>query len=273
MEALGIEIVEGRALRPGDEGDGLRAAVVSRAFAETWWPEGSALGRRLRFGGPDQEWYQIVGVAEDVRSQGLATPPRETVWLPTLAEAGGQYFLPRGQDLVIRVAGDPLAFLPVLRRELQALNPRIPLSNPRSISQVFRDATARTSFTMGLLGAASGIALLLGLVGIYGVISYIVSQRTREIGVRMALGASAASVRGMVVRHGLLLALGGVVLGLAAAAVLSRVMASLLFGVEALDPLTYATVATSLVAVATLASWLPALRAAGVDPSRALRAE
>jgi ABC-type antimicrobial peptide transport system permease subunit len=126
---------------------------------------------------------------------------------------------------------------------------------------------------MSLLGAASGIALILGLVGIYGVISYIVSQRTREIGVRMALGASAGSVRGMVVRHGVVLALGGVALGLGAAAVLSRVMASLLYGVAALDPLTYATVGASLVAVATLASWLPALRAAGVDPSRALRAE
>lgn len=132
---------------------------------------------------------------------------------------------------------------------------------------------SRTSFTLLMLIIAATVALVLGVIGIYGVISYIVSQRTREIGVRMALGASAGSVRGMVVRHGLLLALGGVALGLGAAAALSRVMASLLFGVEALDPLTYGTVAASLVAVATLASWLPALRAAGVDPSRALRAE
>jgi predicted permease len=273
VEALGIEVLEGRALRIGDEGDGLRAALVSRSFAEAWWPEGSALGRRVRFAGPDQDWHQIVGVVDDVRSEGLATAPRETVYFPTLGEVGGDFFVPRGQDLVIRVSGDPLAFLPVLRRELQALNPRIPLSDPRTISEVFRGATARTSFTMSLLGAASGIALILGLVGIYGVISYIVSQRTREIGVRMALGASAGSVRGMVVRHGVVLALGGVALGLGAAAVLSRVMASLLYGVAALDPLTYATVGASLVAVATLASWLPALRAAGVDPSRALRAE
>ena len=273
VEALGIDVIEGRAFRDGDEGDGLRAALVSRGFAETWWPDTSPLGRRVRFGGPDQDWHQIVGVVEDVRSQGLASPPQGTVYFPTLGEIGGQFFVPRGQDVVVRVSGDPLAFLPVMRRELQALNPRIPLSNPRTMSEVFRGATARTSFTMSLLGAASGIALILGLVGIYGVISYIVSQRTREIGVRMALGASAGSVRGMVVRHGLLLALGGVVLGLFAAAGLSRVMASLLFGVEALDPLTYGTVAASLVAVATLASWLPALRAAGVDPSKALRAE
>jgi predicted permease len=273
VEALGIEVLEGRSLQPGDAGDGLRGALVSRAFAEAWWPEGSPVGRRVRFGGPDQDWHQIVGVVDDVRSQGLATPPQETVYFPSLVEAGGQYFIPRGQDVVVRVAGDPLAFLPILRRELQALNPRIPLSNPRTMSEVFRGATARTSFTMSLLGAASGIALILGLVGIYGVISYIVSQRTREIGVRMALGASAGSVRGMVVRHGVVLSLGGVALGLGAAALLSRVMASLLYGVEAVDPLTYATVGASLVAVATLASWLPALRAAGVDPSKALRAD
>ena len=273
VESLGIPVLEGRSFQAGDGGDGFRAVMVSRSFAEAWWPDGSALGRRVRYGAPEEEWYQIVGVLEDTRTQGLEIVPRETVYFPMLGEADGTYFLPRGQDLAIRVSGDPLAFLPVVRRELQALNPRIPLSNPRTMSQVFREATARTSFTMSLLGAASGIALLLGLVGIYGVISYIVSQRTREIGVRMALGASAGSVRGMVVKHGLLLALGGVVLGLGAAALLSRVMASLLYGVGALDPITYATVGAALVGVATLASWIPALRAAGVDPSRALRAD
>ena len=273
VEALGMALVEGRSFQAGDGGDGFRAVMVSRSFAETWWPEGSALGRRIRYGAPEEEWYQIVGVVEDARAQGLEVEPRETVYFPMLGEANGQYFLPRGQDLAVRVSGDPLAFLPVLRRELQALNPRIPLSNPRTMGQVFREATARTSFTMSLLGAASGIALLLGLVGIYGVISYIVSQRTREIGVRMALGASARSVRSMVVRHGLLLAVGGVVLGLGGAALLSRVMSSLLYGVGALDPVTYGVVGAALVGVATLASWIPALRAAGVDPSRALRAD
>ena len=126
---------------------------------------------------------------------------------------------------------------------------------------------------MALLGAASGIALLLGLVGIYGVISYVVSQRTREIGVRMALGATAPSVRSMVVRQGLLLAAGGVVLGLMASAALSSVMASILYGVSATDPITYVSVAAALVVVSLAASWIPATRAAGVDPSRALRSE
>ena len=153
------------------------------------------------------------------------------------------------------------------------MNPRIPLANPRTMAEVFRASTARTSFTMAMLGAASGIALLLGLIGIYGVISYVVSQRTREIGIRMALGATAPSVRTLDVRQGLGLALGGVALGLLAAAGMSRVMESVLFGVSAIDPLTYGGVAGALVAVAMLASWLPALRAASVDPSLALRSD
>jgi len=153
------------------------------------------------------------------------------------------------------------------------VNARIPLAGPRTIDAIFRDATARTSFTMAVLGAASGVALLLGLVGIYGVISYVVSQRTREIGVRMALGASGGSVRGMVVRQGLALAAVGVVLGLIGATFASRLLESLLYDVSATDPATYAVVAAALVAVAAVASWLPALRAASVDPSIALRAE
>jgi ABC-type antimicrobial peptide transport system permease subunit len=161
--------------------------------------------------------------------------------------------------------------LPVVRREVAALNPRIPISNPRAMSDILSTSTARTSFTMVVLGSAAFVALILGLVGIYGVISYIVTQRTREIGVRMALGASAAKVRGMVVRQGTALAVIGVVLGLAAAFGLSRLMTTMLFGISATDPVTYAVVGAGLAAVAVLASWIPALRAAGVDPAIALR--
>jgi ABC-type antimicrobial peptide transport system permease subunit len=154
---------------------------------------------------------------------------------------------------------------------VQALNPRIPISLPRTMTDVVAASTSRASFTMVILASAAGVALILGLVGIYGVISYVVSQRTREIGVRMALGASGATVRGMIVRQGGLLALIGILLGLAGAAALSRVMATLLFGVSARDPLTYGGVAAGLAVVALLASWIPALRAAGVDPAIALR--
>jgi ABC-type antimicrobial peptide transport system permease subunit len=176
-------------------------------------------------------------------------------------------------EIVVRTSVDPLSLLSVLRREAEALNPRIPLSNPRTMDDIFAAATSRTSFTMVLLGAASVIALALGLVGIYGVVSYVVGQRTREIGVRLALGATAPSVRGMVLRHGLLLAGIGAAIGLVASAALSSLMATLLYGVSAIDPVTYVAVAVALVAVSVAGTWIPAARAARVHPAQALRAE
>jgi len=272
FETMGIALLEGRTFRPGDGADGARAAVVSESFAHHWWPDASPLGRRLA--GDDSDptsWWQIVGVVADVHHQSLQETPEELVYFPLVVGPASDPGIPRALDIVVKTAGDPYQLIPVMRRELRELNPRVPLSNPRTMKDVFRVATSRTSFTMALLGTASGIALLLGLVGIYGVISYVVSQRTREIGVRMALGATGPSVRGMVVRQGLALAGVGVGLGLVAAGLLSSLMSTLLFGVGALDPLTYGSVALALVGVATLGSWLPASRAARVDPSRALR--
>jgi predicted lysophospholipase L1 biosynthesis ABC-type transport system permease subunit len=193
------------------------------------------------------------------------------VYFPLATEAGGQVAVARTVDIVVRTSGDPLAAVTMLRSRIRTLNPRIPVANVRTLTTVVVGATARTSFTAVMLGASSGIALLLGLVGIYGVISCVVSQRTREIGVRMALGASRATVRRMVVRQGLALSAAGVGFGLVAAAPLSRLMRSLLFGVRPIDPLTYIAVGLCLIAVAMLASLIPAVRAAVVDPGLALR--
>jgi putative ABC transport system permease protein len=274
LEALGIPIVEGRAFQEGDGAEGVRAVVVSRAFAQHWWPGASPLGRRVRLGFDDEDWYRIVGVAENVHFADLQGAPEEMVYWPAMIGPAASPQPTRGMDVVVRTSfADPTTFIPALRREVRNLNPRIPVANPRPLSDVLGAATARVSFTMTLLAVASGIALLLGIVGIYGVITYIVTQRTREIGVRMALGATAGGVRGMVVRQGLALAAAGVVIGLLAAVALSSVIGSLLFGVSATDPLTYAAVAAALLTVATAASWLPATRAAAVSPSTALRAE
>ena len=273
FEAMGIEIVAGRAIREEDGGDQGRGVVVDRTFADAWWSAGDALGRRVG-GGANGEWYTIVGIAEDVREEALTQPSRGTVYFPALTESGGTLQPSRTMDVIVRTtAADPSSLIPVIRREMAAINPRIPLSNPRPARDILDGAMARTSFTLTLLGTASGIALLLGLVGIYGVISYIVSQRTREIGVRMALGANARGVRRMVLRHGLLLSLVGVALGLAASAGLSRLMGSLLFGVSATDPMTYGLVALALIGVASIASLAPAIRASTVDPGTALRLE
>jgi predicted lysophospholipase L1 biosynthesis ABC-type transport system permease subunit len=216
----------------------------------------------------------VVGVVEDARYESLRATPEEMVYWPGTVGPANAPQPARALQVVVKLStSDPLAFVSVLRREAEALDPRIPLSNPRTLDDILGQAMSSTSFAMALLGAASGIALLLGIVGIYGVVSYVVSQRTREIGVRMALGATAPSVRGMVVRHGLLLAGVGALVGLLAAGALSSVLKSLLYGVTPTDPVTYGAVAAALVLVSLAATWIPAARAAAVDPARALRAD
>ena len=269
FETLGISIEEGRPLTSSDGAAQFRGVVVSRAYAQRWWPEASAIGRRIG-AGPGDLW-EIVGIAENVRIRGLQEDPEELVYMPMQVGPADAAQSVRTREVVIRVDGDPIAFLPILRRELTELNARIPLSNPRTMQDVMRVAAAETSFTMAVLGSASVVALLLGLIGIYGVVSYIVTQRTRELGVRMALGAQRSSVRGLVVRQGLVLGGIGVAAGLALAFTASRLIESLLFGVSARDPVTYGAVSLALLAIAALASWIPAQRAAAVDPAIALR--
>ena len=268
FEALDIPVIEGRTFEAGDQGSETRAAIVSESFARQWWPDASALGRRID-GEPN--WFEIVGVVADVHFEGLEEDAEQMIYRPTVVGTGEDLRVRRQLSLLVRVSGDPTAILPVIRREVRALNPRIPISTPRTMADVSRQATARMSFTVALLAVASGVALLLGMIGIYGVISYVVSQRTREIGVRMALGATAREVRRMVVGQGIGLAGVGVVAGLVGAWLVSSVMTSLLFGVSTTDPVTYASVALTLSLVAAIASWLPAQRAAAVDPARALR--
>ncbi len=274
FEALRIKLHQGRTFQTGDGAEGTRAVIVSRSFAQHWWPNTSPLGRRMRLGFENEDWYTIVGVVDDVHYAKLDDKAEEVVYWPATVGPAATPQPTRVMDVVIRMATDDATrFIPILRREVRALNARVPVSNPRPLNELVKEATARVSFTMALLAVASGIALLLGLVGIYGVITYIVTQRTREIGVRMALGATAGGVRTMVLRQGVGLALAGVALGLLAAASLSSVIGAVLFGVKAIDPLTYAVVATVLLSAAAAASWLPARRAAAVPPSIALRSE
>jgi predicted permease len=271
FETMEIPVLEGRGIETGDGADGVRAAVVSEALARMRWPGQSALGRRIRQF-PGEPYYEIVGVVGNVHYRGLDQDAEDMIYYPVLRGPVEQPFTSRQMTLFVRAqAGDPLDLLPVVRREVSALNARIPLALPRTMEDVIDESTARTSFAVVMLALAAGVALALGLIGIYGVISYLVTQRTREIGVRMALGASAETVRAMVVRQGIVLGGVGIALGLAAAFGLSRVMAPLLFGVEGSDLLTYGAVALALAAAAALASWLPARRAAALDPAIALR--
>jgi hypothetical protein len=270
---MSIRIVEGRALEWTDQADEARSIVVSETLARTFWPEQSALGKAIRNQGEENDPWEVVGVAADVRFDGVAQEPLPMAYQPVLGGNTADPDPTRGFDVVVKVAGDPLAVITPAREELRAIDGRLPMITPRSVASIVEDSMAATSFTVVLLGIAAGVALLLGTVGIYGVVAYVVSRRTQEIGVRMALGAPAGVVLSGFLRQGLVLTGIGVALGLLASFGLSRVLASLLYGVSATDPVTFSATAALLVGVSLLATWLPARRASRVDPVEALRGD
>lgn len=272
LEAMAIPILEGRALEWTDQGDQFRAIVVSDALARAFWPGESAVGKSIRNQGNEYSW-QIVGVVGDVRFDGVTEEPLAMAYIPLESGNPEDSQIAMGMDIVVKAGGDPLSVLPSVREAVRAADPRLPIIGPRTVESIVSDSMASTSFAVILLGISAGIALLLGTVGIYGVISYIVSRRTQEIGVRMALGAPAAAVLRDVVGQGMRLAAVGVVVGLAGAWGLSKVMGSLLYGVAPTDPLTFASTSALLATVALLACWVPARRASRVDPVEALRSE
>jgi predicted permease len=281
FETMGNPIVAGRTPTWSDIYNRSRVVLVTENFAREYWGDPTtAIGKRIGTGTAPGNWREIIGVVGDVRDDGVTQGPVAIVYWPMLLEdfwpeiRGDAPFVALTQFYAIRSPRVGTAgFLPEVKQAVWSFLPNRPLTNVQNLGNLLRGSMARTSFTLVMLGVAAAVALLLATVGVYGVISYVVSQRTREIGVRIALGAGSSTVTGMVLRQGLVLAAIGVALGLAAAYGLTRLMESLLFGVRALDPLTYAMVAVSLTAVALLASYLPARRAARVDPMEALRAE
>jgi predicted permease len=274
FEAMGIR-VEGRA--PDWSGmlahDG--AAVVSRAFADHRWPNENPIGKGMKFDGVKPPFYRVVGVAEDVRGLGADAPPPEYVYFPMLGMPDAQLWSPPSyMHLVVKtMVGNPLSLSGPVARIVQELEPEAATANVTTMGALVAQSMARQSFTMALLLIAAASAMLLSAVGIYGVVSYIVSRRRGEIGLRVALGAQAPEVTAMVLRQSLALALSGVVVGLLAAWGATRALRALLFGVGPTDPLTLVVVPLALLAVAGLASYAPARRAARTDPAEALRME
>jgi putative ABC transport system permease protein len=276
LQTLGTPLIAGRDFT-WTELYGLRnVAIVSENLArELWGSPTAALGKRIREGMNDP-WREVVGVADDVYDNGVNEAAPTIVYWPVLMGPfwNDQVRVNRGGAFVIRTSrAGTETFLAEARKAVWSVNPNLPVFLVRTLGDIYDQSMQRTSFTLVMLGVAGGMALVLGIVGIYGVISYAVSQRTREIGIRMALGAEDGALKRMFVRHGLILAAIGVSIGLGAAAGVTRLMSSLLFGVTALDPATYVAVPIMLAAAAMLASYLPARRVVRVDPVEALRAE
>jgi predicted permease len=276
FHAMGIPLVAGRDITWTDTYDKIPVALISENFAREYWGSpANALGKRIRISSID-DWRQIIGVVGDVHDDGMnKAAPTDVYWPILLAKFESQpVFVERGAAFAIRspLAGSQ-ALMNQIRQAVWSVDANLPLSSVHTLDYFYSQSMARTSFTLVMLGIAGAMALLLGTVGLYGVIAYSVSQRTREIGIRMALGAQQKELTLMFVRQGLVLTAIGVVCGLAAAFAVMRFMSSLLFGVSALDPVTYAAVTAGLVATALLASYLPSRRAASVNPVEALRAE
>jgi len=267
-------LLAGRSLEWADIYERHNVALVTENFARQYWDEPArAVGRRIR-NSASSPWREIVGVVGDVHTRGVAVEAPFVVYLPFITEQfwGTRSFCVRELRLVVRTDHpDPSSLLPQIREAVWSVNANLALADIKPLDRIFGDSMARTSLTVVTLGIAAAVALILGLVGVYGTISFIVSQRTREMGVRLALGASRRQVSFMVLRQGGVIAVLGAALGLGAAVGLTRLMSSLLFRVNPVDLPTYTVVSGALLGVVLLASYVPAHRAASVDPNHALR--
>jgi putative ABC transport system permease protein len=270
FRAIGIRLVSGRDFDEHDGPAGPYVGIVSEAMARELWPNADPLGKRFRLGG-DSTYMTVVGVVNDIRSRGFADTPEPTMYFPYAQTAKTAYFMPRSMSLVMRTSGDPMRVAGQLRALVRSLDPTVPVSNVRTLEQVVGTSVASRRFGTALIAAFAALALVLAGLGIFGVISYAVSERTFEIGLRMALGAEKSNVLALVVNEGVRVALIGIALGLAGSAAVARAIRSMLVGVPPVDVPTLLAVSAALTMVALVASLLPARRAAMVDPMEALR--
>jgi predicted permease len=271
FEALGIP-VRGRTTTWTDIETGTGAIVITRVLAERLWPGQDALGKGIRGQGPGAVYFRVVGVADDFRGHGFREPASQVVFFPPVPAPGTQLWgVSTALSLVIKSGGEATQLTPAVRRVIHEMDRSAAIGSVQTMEAVVAESMNTTSFTMLLLGFAGVMALLLSVVGLYGVVSYVVSRRRTEIGIRMALGAPASEVGRMVVMQSMRLGAVGVAIGLIGAFFTTQTLRTLLFEVEPTDPLTLTIAASFLLATCALASYLPARRAARVSPVEALR--
>ena len=271
FRTMGIPLLSGRDFSSADDTDAPEVAVINQSMAQRYFPDGGAVGSRIHFGdfGPDASWITIIGVVGNVKNNGLSAEDAMTIY-----EAYEQNLWSWGSiSLFLRSSSNPQSLTAGVRDVVQAIDKDLPIANIKTGNQLLYDAVGQQRFHTLLIALFAAVALVLAAVGIYGVISYSVAQRTHELGIRLAVGARPRDVLFLVMRQGMIMTLTGTVIGTLAAFALTRLMSSLLFRVSATDPLTFVGVATLLVAVALLACWIPARRATKVDPMVALRYE
>jgi putative ABC transport system permease protein len=269
FETMRIPLKSGRTFKDSDTADSLPVMVINQAAARKFFPNEDALGKHIKQAWPESPgpWREIVGVVGDVRQNGLDADQLAEIYLPHTQETWNS------MTIVIRTFVPPASMLPAARAAIQEIDKELPISAVHTMDEYLAQSLGQRNFTMMLLGIFAGMALLLAGVGIYGVIAYSLSQRIQEIGIRMALGARRADVVRLMVGEGMATAAVGILLGLAAAFLLTRLTASLLYGVGAYDPLSFGLVCVVIVTVAMVASFVPAYRATRVDPLAALRQE
>jgi len=266
FRVLQTPLLEGRFFNDADTADSPQVVIINEALARKYFPKGDALNKRITFDDPrkDPKWVRIVGIVGSIRHRRLDLDPQPEYYVPQAQ------FPVRSMVLAVRSGQDPRTLTSAIRREIQSIDPDQPIANVRTLQAVTADSIAPRRMSVALLGVFAGIALLLAGVGIYGVISYLVVQRTHEIGVRMALGAQRSDVLGLVVGHALKLVGIGTVIGLILAFLSTRTLSAFLYSVGAFDPTTFVFVTIALAAIALLASYIPALRATRADPMIAL---
>jgi predicted permease len=272
FQALRIPLVRGRYFTAADDASAPLVAVIGEQTARDLWPGEDAIGKRLRMFNPSSPWMEVIGVVADVKHYGVRADRSAKLYIPHLQGNLGGYYSPANLTLFVRADGDPAALAAPVRELVRGLQPGMPIGAARTMDEVVARALAADRFTFVLLGGFAAAALLLAAVGVYGVVAETVARRTREIGLRMAVGADRRRILSQVLKDGLVLATAGAVVGLAGGVWAARLLRTLLYEVSPTDPWTYVVVGPLLVAVTLLASLIPALRAARVDPVEALRA-